>query len=194
LKTPKWICNICKQTLTRKWNAKRHCDIKHDGIFDSIISFREYLLTTTTDSNPNRSFYSHNVNELPYQKRLFFHDKSTKSSLYPHLRSTPDPIDDFTKKEMMLSNILNKIAPKYEEIGNLLSHVPESEKTQILGSIISRALYADDPIEFINKQLKDLRKANFYNKMLNDASVFLGFNKQSTKEYLKMGLKEDAID
>jgi hypothetical protein len=30
--------------------------------------------------------------------------------------------------------------------------------------------------------------------MLNDASVFLGFNKQSTKEYLKMGLKEDAID
>ena len=30
--------------------------------------------------------------------------------------------------------------------------------------------------------------------MLDDASVFLGFNKQSTKEYLKMGLKEDAID
>jgi hypothetical protein len=94
----------------------------------------------------------------------------------------------------MLSNILNKIAPKYEEIGILLSDVPESNKTQILGSIISRALYADDPIEFINKQLKDLRKTKFYNKMLNDESVFLGFNKQSTKEYLKMGLKEDAID
>ena len=30
--------------------------------------------------------------------------------------------------------------------------------------------------------------------MLDDASVFLGYNKQSTKEYLKMGLKEDAID
>ena len=30
--------------------------------------------------------------------------------------------------------------------------------------------------------------------MLDDASVFLGFNKQSTKEYLKMGLKEDTID
>ena len=95
---------------------------------------------------------------------------------------------------MMLSNILNKIAPKYEEIGNLLSDVPESNKTQILGGIISRALYADDPIEFINKQLKDLRKARFYNKMLNDALSFQVFNKQSTKEYLKMGLKEDAID
>jgi len=30
--------------------------------------------------------------------------------------------------------------------------------------------------------------------MLDDASVFISFNKQSTKKYLKMGLKEDAID
>ena len=30
--------------------------------------------------------------------------------------------------------------------------------------------------------------------MLDDASVVLGYNKQSTKEYLKMGLKEDTID
>jgi hypothetical protein len=30
--------------------------------------------------------------------------------------------------------------------------------------------------------------------MLDDASVFLGFNKQSTKEYLKIGLKEGAMD
>jgi len=194
LKTPKWICNICKQTLTRKWNAKRHCSTNHDGLFDSIISFREYLLTTTTDSNPNGSFYSHNVNELPYQKRLFFPDKSTNLNLHPHLSSTPDPIDDFTKREIMLSNTLDKIAPQYEQIGNLLSHIPDPQKTQILGGIISRALVSDNPIKFINSQLKDLRKAKFYNKMLDDASVFLGFNKQSTKEYLKMGLKEDAID
>ena len=194
MRTPKWICNICKQTLTRKWNAKRHCSTKHDGLFDSIISFREYLLTTTRDSNPNGSFHSHNVNELPYQKHLFFQDKSTNFNLHSHLSSTPDPIDDSTKREIMLSNTLDKIAPKYEEIGNLLSHLPEPTKTQILGSIISLALYADNPNRFITKQLKDCRKAKFYNKMLDDASVFLGYNKQSTKEYLKMGLKEDAID
>ena len=193
MKTPKWICSICKQTLTRKWNAKRHCNTKHDGLFDSIISFREYLLTTTTNSNPNESFYF-NVNELPYQKRLFFRDKSTNFNLHPHLSSTPDPIDDFTKREMMLTDILDKIAPQYEQIGNILSHVPEPQKTQILGSIISRALVSDNPVIFINKQLKDWRKAKFYNKMLDDASVFLGFNKQLTKEYFKMGLKEDAIN
>jgi hypothetical protein len=30
--------------------------------------------------------------------------------------------------------------------------------------------------------------------MLDDASVFLGTNRQLTKEYLKMGLKEDEMD
>jgi len=95
---------------------------------------------------------------------------------------------------MLLSNILDKIAPKYEEIGNLLSHIPEPKKTQILGGILTRALYDDNPIRFMNNQLKDLRKAKFYDRMLDDASVFLGFDKQSTKEYLKIGLKEDAVD
>ena len=50
------------------------------------------------------------------------------------------------------------------------------------------------PIKFINNQLKDLRKSKFYNKMLDDASVFLGFDKLSTKEYLKMGLRKDIMD
>ena len=103
-------------------------------------------------------------------------------------------MDDFKKREMMLSNILEKISPQYEEIGNLLSHVPEPKKRQILGGIISRAFYADDPIRFINKQLKDWRKAKFNNKMLDDASAFLCIDKQSTKKYFKMGLKEDAIN
>ena len=94
----------------------------------------------------------------------------------------------------MLSNTLDRITPQYEQIGNLLSHIPDPKKTQILGGIISRALISDNPIKFINSQLKDWRKAKFYNKMLDDASAFLGFNKQTTKECLKMGLKEDAID
>ena len=200
MKTPKWICNICKQTLTRKWNAKRHCDTKHDGIFDFIISFREYLTMTTTmtyPTLPNQNISSYKINnQFPYQENFVFQDKSTTiPSPHPDLRSTQeDTIDDFTKREMMLTNILDKIAPQYVEIGNLLSHIPEPKKTQILGGILSRALYADDPIRFVNIQLKDLRKAKFYNTMLNDASVFLGFDKQSTKEYLKMGLKEDAIN
>jgi hypothetical protein len=149
--------------------------------------------TYSTLSNPN--VYSYNINQLPYQENLFFHDKSTTiPSIDPDLRPTKeDTMNDFTKREMLLSNTLDKITPKYEEIRNLLLDIPEPTKTHILGGIISRALYADNPIRFINNQLKDLRKAKFYNKMLDDASIFLGFDKQSTKEYLKMGLK-DTMD
>jgi hypothetical protein len=48
-------------------------------------------------------------------------------------------VDDFTKREILLSNMLDKIAPKYEDIRNLLSHIPEPNKTRILGGIISSA-------------------------------------------------------
>lgn len=155
-------------------------------------------MTTTTKTYPilpNQNTYSYKVNnQLPYQENLFFPDKSTSPSIHQDLGSTPGTIDDFTKREILFSNILDKIAPKYEEIGNLLSHIPEPKRTKILGGILSRALCSDNPINFINKQLKDIRKAKFYNRMLDDASVFLGIDKQSTKEYLKMGLKEDVMD
>jgi hypothetical protein len=198
LKSPKWICSLCKQPFTRKWNSIRHCNTQHDGI-DSIISFSEYLMiaknrTYANFSNPN--LYSYKTNPLSNQENMFFQDKPSIFSSYPHVRLTQEDTidDDFRKKEILLSNILDKLAPKYEEIGNLLSHIPEPQKSWILGGIISIALYADNPIRFINNQLKDLRKAKLHNRMLDDASVFLGCNKQSTKEYLKMGLKEDAMD
>jgi hypothetical protein len=44
---------------------------------------------------------------------------------------------------MLLSNILINLAPKYEEIEHLLSNTPEPNKTQILGGLVSRALYND---------------------------------------------------
>jgi hypothetical protein len=178
-------------------------------MFDSIIPFAEYSLMTTTTirtcpkfSNPN--VYPYNINQLPYPEDLLFQNKSSSSTTT--IPSIPPPfflrpkqekdtkVDVFTKREMLLSNTLDKIAPKYEEIKNLLSPMHEPDKTQILGGIISRAFYADNTIRYINNQLKDLRKAKLYSRMIDDASVFLGFDKQSTKEYLKMGLKEDAMD
>ena len=56
------------------------------------------------------------------------------------------------------------------------------------------ALHFDNPIQIIDSQLKNLRKAKFYNMIIDDASFFLGFNKQLTKEYLKMRLKENTLN
>ena len=77
-------------------------------------------MTTNRDSNPNGSFYSHNVNEVPYQKRLFFQDKSTNFKLHPHLSSTSDTIDDFTKKEYVtkINDICKKIFEKFKKINS----------------------------------------------------------------------------
>ena len=157
---------------------------------------------TTTKTSPIithqkvSSYKINNNNQLSDQENLLLQDKLIPR-IEPYRRRTTKEdttADDFTKREILLSNMLDKIAPKYEEIRNLLSHIPEPNKTRILGGIISSALYADNPIRYINNQLKDLRKTKFYNMMLNDASIFLGFDKQSTKEYLKMGLKEDTMD
>ncbi len=70
------------QTFTRKWNAKRHCNTHHEGIFDSIIFFNEYMTVTKTMNKtypalPNQDVYSYNKNHLPHQENLFVQDNST---------------------------------------------------------------------------------------------------------------------
>lgn len=196
MKTPKWICKICKQPLTRKWNAKRHCDIKHEGLSESIILLSEYLKMTNSIEPIkilNPAVYN-NINQISHQEKLSFKGESIISNVQPNWKSIHDENDDFNQKEVLLTNTLDKIAPKYEEIRNLLSHIPESNRRQMLGNIISLAIFDDNPLRFINKKIKDLRKNKLHNLMLEDASFFLGMNIQLTKEYLKIGLKEDSKD
>ena len=103
--------------------------------------------TTKTYPNlPNQNVASYNNNHLPHQENLFFQDKLTPiPSIDPNLLSTQATKDDFTKAEMLLSNILINIAPKYEEIENLLSNISDSNKKQILGGIVSRAVCDENP-------------------------------------------------
>ena len=83
-----------------------------------------------------------------------------------------------------------ELAPMYEELENLLSNMPEPKRRGILGGIVSQAIYSDNPIVFMNTQLKTWRNATVCNRMRNNSSVFLGFNKQFTKDNLKMGIKK----
>ena len=103
--------------------------------------------TTKTYPNlPNQNVASSNNNHLPHQENLFFQDKLTPiPSIDPNLLSTQATKDDFTKAEMLLSNILINIAPKYEEIENLLSNISDSNKKQILGGIVIRAVCDENP-------------------------------------------------
>ena len=88
---------------------------------------------------------------------------------------------------------MNELVPMYEELENLLSNIPEPNRLGILGGIISRAIYSDNPIVFVKTQLKRWRSATVCNRMINNSSVFIGLNKQFTKEYLKWELTKDKI-
>lgn len=85
---------------------------------------------------------------------------------------------------------MDELAPKYEEIENLLSPRPEQLRRKILGRIVSQAIYSDHPVAFIDTNLKKLRNAIVVNRMIKNVSVFHGFNEQFTKEYLKSGIKK----
>jgi len=85
---------------------------------------------------------------------------------------------------------MKEIAPKYEEIENLLSHMPEPSRRVILGCIVSLAIESYNPVAFINTHLKIWRNATVCSKMISNASVFLGLNEQLTKEHLKRLIKK----
>jgi hypothetical protein len=189
MKTPKWICEKCQQTFTRRWNADRHYNNKHDGTLYSVILFKEYLA-----SKGNSKFlrlldkYSENANHITYPKNLFFQAK-TNPLLEPQFKSSIDPIEDYLDKEILLADKLHELAPQYQQLENLLSHIPEPNRRSILGSILTRALNSESPDAFIHNQLEGFRRAKTRNRMLDDISASLGFDKNMTKEFLKMGLK-----
>jgi len=204
VKTPKWICNICKQTLTRKWNAERHCILKHGGISDSIVPFSDHMqLTTKTKIHPylfNQGLYSSTINnnQTSYRNPFFqFKPSAVPNNTNSHHGYTPqegNTVNNSTKREKLLSDILDKIAPKYEEYRNILSYLPDTKKESIVGEFVFMAITSDNPIKFVNKCIRDAQKVKFHNMMLVDASRFLGLNIQTTKEYLKNLLKEDIAE
>lgn len=186
MKIPKWICIQCEQTFTRRWNAFRHCNNKHGTILDSVIQFREYLTNKTNSQSlliPNNAS---DFNQLSYQQNRNFQAKR----INPHTDTISNTIDNYTSPEKLVYNTMIELAPKYEEIENLLSHMPEPKRRAILGSIVSLSIGSYNPVAFMNTQLKIWRNATVCNRMLSNASVFLGFNEQFTKEYLKMGIKK----
>lgn len=189
MKTPKWICEKCQQTFSRRWNADRHYNNKHDGMIYSVILFREYLASKGNSKLlrlPDK--YSENAKQIPYAKNLFFQAK-TNPLLEPQFKSSMDPIEDYLDKEILLDDKLHEVAPQYQQLENLLSHIPEPNRRSILGSILTRALNSESPVAFIHNQLERFRWAKTRNRMLDDISASLGFNKNITKEFLKMGLK-----
>ena len=188
MRIPKWICEECEQTFTRRWNANRHCNNIHYGRLDCVILFRHYLSKKGNNRFLHLSDrYSENNNQLFYQENLSFQER-----IHPMVQTKfnlpLDPLESYLDKEILLYRKLDELGPKYEQLENLFSHLPRPKRTSIVGSILNTAINSENPNSFINNQVEEFRRAKIRNRMLDDISASLGFNKNITMEFLKMGL------
>jgi hypothetical protein len=164
LKTPKWICSKCNQPFTRRWNANRHCTIKHSGRIENIISFTKHIVNSTNLQYDVRldSFYQNN-SQLLNAKPQLYNDKSIPINY-------PQP------------NILNNSL--YEEMHRILDFIPEDNRKQIIGSILDTAIVSNNPYDYMQDILHTLRKNKRYAAMLNDLSSVYGPYKGVIKNLL----------
>lgn len=188
MKTPRYICSKCRQPFTRRWNAKRHCNNRHYGGIENIISFTEYIMDQKGSvplnvySEDNRSHQS-NINN-----QLFFDKSISPDNL---LSSTlTDPIVDAIDRELLPYEILQPLGPKYEEMRRILDNVPEQSRKKMLGDALFAAINSNNPVDTMNKKLTDLRKSNSSVMMLNDLASYYGKDEAYIKELLKLKFKQ----
>ncbi len=186
MKTPKWICSKCNQPFTRRWNANRHCNIKHSGRIENIISFTQHLVNSTNLQHDVRldSAYQNN-NPLLDAKTQLYNDKSIPIN-YPQSNILNNSLYDANTNESKLLSyeLLDQLAPAHEEMHRILDFIPEDNRKQIIGSILNTAIGSNNPYDYMQDMLHTLRKNKRYVAMLNDLSSVYGPYKGVIKNLL----------
>jgi hypothetical protein len=186
LKTPKWICSKCNQPFTRRWNANRHCTIKHSGRIENIISFTKHIVNSTNLQYDVRldSFYQNN-SQLLNAKPQLYNDKSIPIN-YPQPNILNNSLYDANANESKLLSyeLLDRLAPAHEEMHRILDFIPEDNRKQIIGSILDTAIVSNNPYDYMQDILHTLRKNKRYAAMLNDLSSVYGPYKGVIKNLL----------
>lgn len=187
MKNPKWICSKCRQPFTRRWNANRHCNNKHYGAIENIISFTEYVINRK-HSIPLSGFYEENNPSLNVNNLVFFDEPNYVNN--SQFNTLLDPLDDAIEPELLSDELLDQLAPKYEEMQRILDCLPEPSRNILLGNALSSAIQSNNPVASLDKQLTDIRKVKTRGMMVNELSTFYGIDKTSTREFLKLILKQ----
>ena len=187
MKNPKWICSKCRQPFTRRWNANRHCNNKHYGAIENIISFTEYIINRK-DSIPLNGFYEENNPSLNVNNLIFFDEPSYVNN--SQFNTLLDPLDDAIESELLSDELLDQLAPKYEEMQRILDCLPEPSRNILLGNALSSAIQSNNPVASLDRRLTDIRKVKTRGMMVNELSTFYGIDKTSTREFLKLILKQ----
>src|SRR5574339_349016 len=189
MKTPRWICEKCEQTFTRRWNANRHCNYKHSGYLEHIISFTDYIINRQ-NSAPLSNLYKDNISDQKnVLKNQVFFDKPISENKSP-FDSRTDPLEYVLDQELLPYEVLSPLGPKYQELRSILDFLPESSRNQILGIVLSSAINSDNPVETIQKKIIEYSESKSNVMMLNDLTRFYGGDKEYTKQLLRFKAKQ----
>ena len=188
MKTPRYICSKCRQPFTRRWNANRHCNNKHYGGIENVISFTDYIMNQK-DSIPLNGYSENNSSHQSNVNNHLFFDKSISPDNLRYSTLT-DPIDDAIDRELLPYEIFEQLGPQYEEMRRILDYVPEPSRKILLGNALSTAINSNNPVDTMNKKLIELRKSTSSVMMLNDLASFHGKNNAYIKELLKLKFKQ----
>jgi hypothetical protein len=185
MKIPKWICSKCNQPFTRRWNANRHCNIKHFGRIENITSFTEYVMNSPNlHYNVRLDSFSQNNNHLLNVKTRLNNEKSIDMN-YPQSNTLNNFLYDATGSKLLSYELLDQLGPAYEEMHRILDGVPEDIKKRIISSALFQAISSNNPRDSIQNQANSIRKNKNRVMMIDDLSLMYGPNKKYAKELLK---------
>lgn len=189
MKNPKWFCSECRKPFTRRWNAYRHCNNKHAGSLEHVISFTDYIINRQDSNFLNNLNKENKDHQRNFGKNQVYLDTSFSSHNLP-FNSNTDPLEKYIDEELTPYQLLSHLAPKYEEMRNLLGHLPEPAKKILLGNALASAINSNNPVYTMQKKVIELRKSNSIAMMFNDLTKVYGGNKELTKLFLKLKYKQ----
>jgi hypothetical protein len=174
MKTPKYLCAKCRLPFTRRWNAYRHCNTKHSGTIENIISFTEYIISQQHSSLPlNHSYENDTSQQTNVKNQLFFDNQiSVKNNNYNNRNSQfnniADPFNDFIDNELLLYHLLEPLSLEYEEMQSHLASFPEPQKQALINDALISAINSEHPKETMHTKLLEYRKMKSSRMILND--------------------------
>ena len=156
--------------------------------FFTLFSSSSFERTRSEAFVPLNGFYEENNPSLNVNNLIFFDEPSYVNN--SQFNTLLDPLDDAIESELLSDELLDQLAPKYEEMQRILDCLPEPSRNILLGNALSSAIQSNNPVASLDRRLTDIRKVKTRGMMVNELSTFYGIDKTSTREFLKLILKQ----
>jgi hypothetical protein len=168
----KYDCSKCNQSFSRKWNAERHNELKHDDL--SIIYDKK--IKPTSNSNSNSKLKTKN----PIYKNKFIQFQSNhtliKNDIFDELFSEYIKLEP-DENELKTMKIFGQLYQPFEELEKLLDIFDESSKASILSQVFKSCLKSFRPVKSmkdtieIYRAIKAIDKISYYYSKSHDKTI-----------------------